>query len=215
MQGLGCPDITEVEFDNMPLSVGAAMQYLIGEHNRVQEEHRPQTVYDALSKVRAKWKSNVAEGIPFFDEKGEVSALELQADLMKWCGISKWDNLKPRILTACCSELAWAHLEKLRRDWEEKQALEAIKKQSSGKKAGVKAKKVAFSYTSIFPIFSATMPKAVQVECLRALIEGEIGMKDITAYCREFQGKALIANTMTDHMRYEMNVLCDFMCGLQ
>jgi hypothetical protein len=215
MKAQGCPEILEVEFDNMPLSVGAAMQYLIGEHNRVQEEHRPQTVYDALSKVRAKWKQNVAEGIPFFDEKGEVSALELQADLMKWCGISKWDNLKPRILTACCSEIAWSHLEKLRGDWEEKQALEMLKKQGSGKKDGAKPKKVPFSYTPIFPIFSRTMPKAVQVECLRALIEKEIGMKDISNYCREFQGKALIANTMTDHMRYEMNVLCDFMCALQ
>jgi hypothetical protein len=134
----------------------------------------------------------------FFDEKGDISIFVLQQKLMEWCEIASWENLKPRLLTACCSDLAWKLLENLKKiHEEEKREIEQAKKKSKlGKK-----KDVAMPYGSLYQIFSNAIPENVRISCLTALIQKEIGMKDITGFCRGFQGKALIGNTITDHVR--------------
>lgn len=203
MEEMGCPAITAIEFDNLPVSAQMAMQDLIGEHNAVQEAHRPQSVYDSISKMRARWLQYLASGKVFFDEKGEVSDTDLQDELLKWCGISTWENLKPRLQLACCSELAWRLLEDLRDDWllgQTNMAEESEKKKK--KRKGATPKKIPeFSYTNLYAIFATTMPEAVRISCLGALLKGEIVTKDIRSFCQNFQGKALIANTILDHIR--------------
>jgi hypothetical protein len=191
----GCPHITEVEFDCMPTSVKSAMDYLIAEHNTVAEEHTPQSTYATLSKIRVDWQKAKRDGSEFFDSTGEITNLQIKQDIMLLCKVTNWDNLRTRVNAATSSDATWSLLEKIREKWEREQEEEAERK------VKVVKKQQEFAYTAIFRIFATTIPEVVRVSCLRALLLDEISKKDIEKYCRAFQGRALVANTIVDHVR--------------
>jgi hypothetical protein len=66
MTKIGCPELSEVEFDNLPLTLESALEYLVGEHNKVASMHKDKSVYDTLSYMREQWKNHVAQDKPFF-----------------------------------------------------------------------------------------------------------------------------------------------------
>jgi hypothetical protein len=202
MKLVGCPHITEVEFDCMPTSVKAAMDYLIAEHNTVAEEHTPQSTYATLSKIRVDWKKAEKDKTEFFDDKGEITNPAIRRDIMLLCKVTKWDNLRTRLNTATCSDMTWALLERIREKWEKEQEEEGERKAAKGGKgAKVVKKHPEFAYTLVFRIFASTIPEPVRISCLRALLNEEINKKQIENYIRAFQGRALVANTIVDHVR--------------
>jgi hypothetical protein len=106
--------------------------------------------------------------------------------------------MRRRINTACCTDLEWSLLEILVKHFDQAQDEEQV---GGRKKKNAKKEKKSMPFNNIYPIFAKTMPEAVKVACLRALVQKDIELKGVTAYCKGFQGKALIANTIVDHLK--------------
>ena len=215
MQNLGCPAITDVEFDNMPATVQEAIQYLIEEHNKVALQTRPKSHFDQLSWIRAQWEAATAKGDAFFDDNGVVQDQALREKLMKYCEFKHWENLVTRVAAACSTHQEWDLLKLLRQNYItaqfEQQEKDTAKNQSKKKSKSTAKEKpmktiVTMTYNKVLKLFAPAMLMNVRVACLTSLSSGEIGVNDIDEYVKAFQGKQLISNTLLDHCRY---VFCD------